>query len=167
MVDTATLVEQFVECVFAEKHVQYSFAGFPLGAVAFSAAGIKLTTDLVNAEAYPGPWATYYISPEAQVALKDELGAFLGPELISFVQPARLQITDKGFGFIKMTGLLNQFNPVLRRRPGVAIEDWTHWELMDKLSEDGWVGLPRPLRKKLTGVPTAGFLETSQEKTLF
>ena len=161
-----SLVDNFLECKFKKDHLIYKFERHPLPPSIHEPEMVQFLTALFNAEAYPGPWQTYTLDPARDALLADRIDILLAERLLERPMAQRYQLTQLGYSHIAMQGTCSEFTKVLERKSGKAIEDYTTWEFIDKLCNEGWTAHPAP-RGKLVAIPTTSDLDEHQRKLFF
>ena len=162
----AELKANFLECTFAKDYLRYTLDRFPLPPSLDRSVVTELVTDLINSEAYPGPWLMFAASTYYTRDHVDELRALVDPKLIEEVAPSRYQLTALGFEHVIMEVACHKFKRVLERRADKSIEDLTAWEILADLEQDNWVGKPRT-GQRLKSLPTSGELSSEQKVWYF
>ena len=128
--------------------INYSFKGVSLPPLGHSAAGHAALTDLVNANAYPGPWCTWISARKCSSECMDVLRIFEGAGLVTQVKANHWQASRRGLEVMQWDRTLVSFKRFFQRRQ-VLMDNWTTFELCDYLEEQGWVLQPFVPRAKL------------------
>jgi len=115
----------------------YSFAGLPLSIECRSDTARALYADLVANDAFPGPNKYWAVRDPSEAQSRILLSCWdVGYLEHEFGQGWR--ITPFGWNFLKRHRQTSNHRHVFRRRTLVPIRDWTLFELLDLLIEQGW-----------------------------
>lgn len=136
----------------------YHFEGVPLPRQCHDHEGWSVLTHIVNAGAYPGPFALWSPSPTLGEDARRCLQDFIAAGLVSELQPGMFQVTVMGMKYLQRSRVCKSHRHVFHRRE-VPVLEWTQWELLDWLLRRDWQLHPYVPRK----APPALMLSASED----
>ena len=143
----------------------YNFHGQSVDRRLHSVAATKVIASFITAEAYPGPWNTLTTTASTSLETVIILRLLVDHHLAIVVQDDQYQLTAKALAHIRWRRSLNNFKPFFRRRTCPAAQ-WSTWELLDYLEEQGWEALPYAPRVKVAPLVILDTLKEHQKVVL-
>ena len=127
-------------------NVRYCFVDVVLPQEAKGQIHCDVVTDLVNAEAFPGPCGTMEFNETTRTSeFIACLVAFKELGLVVEILKNRFQITEDGYGRLRQlvdSKEGEKFTRVMQPRVHLPMQQWSHWELIFNLHCHGWQACP-------------------------
>ena len=101
---------------------------------------------LVNAAAYPGPYAVFILPSDIDLGLVNCFDQLCDVGIVVRLAPTSFQLSMLGFQHVVHYRRCQHFQPVLEVR-AIAASAWTTYELMSHLMLEDWTILPEAGRK--------------------
>ena len=139
----ADLKQKFFKCIESAE-TAYSFKPGSLPPHVLLEQANTLARLMVNADAYPGPYAYYAMSKDNCV---DTMTALRQQGFVVPLAGSGWQLTVEGMQRLVHSRHVASWDRVFQRRAALPFADMTQWELLDWLLEQQWSLQPLPFRK--------------------
>ena len=166
--EPVALLKGFLKCNVTGVQ-EYTFEGKSLPSECFCDAALAVLKNLMQADAYPGPFGLYAPPTFRHAQEMPYLKLFKDHGLVKFLPDlhCRFQITLEGLKHLRSHTVCESYQRVLEVRPNVAIADRTHWELLQQLGNEDWKASPMPAGKPPASVRAKGKLKDSEKVYFF